>query len=140
MWKEQTKNFASVAVDSFNNTLPDVKDVYFDYDRPFVIDSKVLMLECSSMQEAYYVSGILNSPVISSIIDGYAISTNRGVDVLQNIRIPQFDETNSIHVQISKISHELHRDRQNQISNDKIIEQMENSLDPLVLSLFSIEA
>ena len=140
LWKEQTKNFASVAVDSFNNTLPDVKDVYFDYDRPFVIDSKVLMLECSSMQEAYYVSGILNSPVISSIIDGYAISTNRGVDVLQNIRIPQFDETNSIHVQISKISHELHRDRQNQISNDKIIEQMENSLDPLVLSLFSIEA
>ena len=136
LWKEQTKNFASVAVDTFNNTLPNVEDVYFDDDRPFVMDSKVLMLECSSMQEAYYVSGILNSPVISSIIDGYAISTNRGVDVLQNIRIPQFDESNSIHVEISEISYEIHRDRQNQISNVEIIEQMENSLDPLVLSLF----
>ena len=139
LWKEQTKNFASVAVDTFNNTLPNVKDVYFDEDRPFVMDSKVLMLECSSMEEAYYISGVLNSPVISSVIDGYAISTNRGIDVLRNIRVPQFDETNFAHSEISKISRELHQDRQEQLSSKELIREMEERLDPFVLSIFSIE-
>lgn len=138
LWKEQTKNFAAVAVDTFNNTLPKVKDVYFDIDRPIVMDSKVLMLECSSMEEAYYVSGVLNSPIISSIIDGYAISTNRGIDVLKNIKIPQFDNTNTLHVKISKISADLHSIAQNHISETDRISQAENSLDPLILSLFSI--
>lgn len=138
LWKEQVKNFAAVAVNTFNKTLPDVEGVYFDNDKPFVMDSKVLLLECSSMKEAYYVSGILNSPVISSVIDGYAISTNRGTDVLKNIRIPQFDETDPVHVEISKISEELHRNSQNQISSIKEIKEMENHLNPLVLSLYSL--
>ncbi|MFR2716024.1 MAG: Eco57I restriction-modification methylase domain-containing protein [Anaerococcus obesiensis] len=139
LWKEQTKNFAAVAVDTFNNTLPSVTNLYFDYDRPFVVDSKVLMLECNSMEEAYYVSGILNSPVISRIIDAYAIATNRGIDVLQNIKVPRFDSNNLVHAQISNISRELHLDRQNQISKYNIIESLEKKLDLLVLQLYSIE-
>src|SRR5699024_9348002 len=138
LWKEQVKNFAAVAVNTFNNTLPDVEGIYFDDDKPFVMDSKVLMLECSSMKEAYYVSGILNSPVISSVIDGYAISTNRGTHILKNIRIPQFDETDPVHVEITEISKELHENRQNQISSIQEIKEMENHLNPLVLSLYSL--
>lgn len=137
LWKEQTKHFASVAIDTFNNTLPENQGVYFDKDKPFVIDSKVLMLECESMEEAYYVSGVLNSPVITSVIDGYAISTNRGTEVLENIRIPKFDIDNETHKNISELSKEIHHLSQSN-SDKKKIHKMELSLNPLVMMLFRI--
>ncbi len=44
-----------------------------------VVDSKVLMLDVYNEMEAYYVCGIINSPSIIEVVDGYAISTNRGL-------------------------------------------------------------
>lgn len=43
--------------------------------------SKVLMLGLENAEEAYYVCRIINAEDIVKVIDGYAISTNRGVDV-----------------------------------------------------------
>ena len=62
------------------------------------------MLATESIDEAYYISAILNSQSIRDIIDAYVVNLNRGIDVLKNIRIPKSDIDNSLHTQISKIS------------------------------------
>ena len=59
--------------------------------------------------EAYYVCGIINSKNIRDVIDGYAIDTNRGIDVLKYIAIPKYDQNNELHLKIATISKEIHQ-------------------------------
>lgn len=68
------------------------------------------MLATESIDEAYYISAILNSQSIRDIIDAYVVNLNRGIDVLKNIRILKFDIDNSLHTQIYKISEQIHKE------------------------------
>ena len=70
------------------------------------------------------------------MIDGYAISTNRGVDVLKYVAIPLFDKSNSLHLEIARKSKEIHLVAKNTVS-DNSIPAMEKELDTLVVKLFS---
>ncbi len=45
---------------------------------------------------------------VVEVIDGYAIPTNRGVDVLKYIAIPKYNQDNPIHKKIADISKEIH--------------------------------
>lgn len=101
IWKEQSKSFSAVAIGRYSS-LPNAElHLFQGEDKPVVVDSKVLMLATSSMQEAYYVSGILNSSSIRDIIDAYAVGLNRGVDVLKNIAVHKFDISNPVHLKIA---------------------------------------
>ena len=73
-----------------------------------MVDSKVLMLDVYNEAEAYYVCGIINAPNVIQVVDGYAVSTNRGVDVLKYIAIPRFNAQNAVHIAISTISRNIH--------------------------------
>lgn len=79
LWKEQTGSMSAVVVSTYLNCVPDADDDLFVEDKPIVVDSKVLMLDVYDEMEAYYVCGIINSPSVIEVVDGYAISTNRGV-------------------------------------------------------------
>ena len=80
----------------------------FKEDKVVVVDSKVLMLATNNASEAYYVCGIINAPDIITVIDGYAISTNRGVDVLKYLAIPRYNGRNKLHKEIASISKRIH--------------------------------
>ena len=86
--------------------------------------------------EAYYVCGIINSPCVIKVIDGYAISTNRGVDVLKNVAIPKYNSGNSIHRKIATISKRIH-DVMKESRGKANIESLESSLDKETHKLFS---
>lgn len=138
LWKEQTGKMSAVAISSFRESI-DEKEEIFSNDKPIVVDSKVLTLSLDTIEEAYYVSGILNSEIISHIIDSYAISTNRGTDVLKNIAIPKFDKKNSSHVYLYKISEEIHKEaRNNKKNNTKAIKKLEKNLNDVVKEIFEI--
>ena len=108
IWKEQSKSFSAVAIGRYSS-LPNAElHLFQGEDKPVVVDSKVLMLATSSMQEAYYVSGILNSSTIRDIIDAYAVGLNRGVDVLKNIAVHKFDISNPVHLKIASCSENIH--------------------------------
>ena len=71
IWKEQASSFAAVAIGNYSS-LPNADlDLFDKKDKPVVVDSKVLMLATETMEEAYYVSAILNSKSIRDIIDAY---------------------------------------------------------------------
>lgn len=108
LWKEQTGSMSAVVVSTYYNSIPNYNPDIFLEDKPIVVDSKVLMLDVYDESEAYYVCGIINSPNVTDIIDGYAVSTNRGVDVLKYVAIPKFDKNNELHVSISNLSKIIH--------------------------------
>lgn len=138
LWKEQTGSMSAVSISSYYESIkPDLK--IFTKDKPIVVDSKVLMLDTDTLEESYFVSGILNSKIITNIIDGYAISTNRGIDVLKNIAIPKFDETNPNHLNISNISKSIHEiARKEYKNNTNEIKNLENELNIEVKKMFEI--
>ena len=83
--------------------------------------------------EAYYVCGIINAPIITEVVDGYAISTNRGVDVLKYIAIPKYDPTDEKHNVIADISKRIH----GKAAEGKDYSALENQLSDAVFSLFA---
>jgi len=100
-----------------------------------VVDSKVLFLSTDNHKEAYYVCGILNSNVITKIIDGYAVKTNRGTDVLKYIWIPKYDENNQNMVDISIQSMRIHQIARTSHSSE-ISKIEEENLDNLVRQMY----
>lgn len=138
LWKEQTGSMAAVSISSYYDSI-DTDERIFSTDKPIVIDSKVLMLDLETEKESFYVSGILNSDVITHIIDSYAISTNRGIDVLKNIAIPKYDKGNKTHIEISNLSKKIHgiarKKRSNYIKEIKILEKQLNEFVKIVFKI-----
>lgn len=108
LWKEQAGSMSAVVVGSYYDSVPEADKNLFSEDKIIVVDSKVLMLDVYNEAEAYYVCGIINAPIIIKVVDGYAISTNRGVDVLKYIAIPKFNAQNAVHSAIALISKNIH--------------------------------
>lgn len=132
LWKEQTSEMSAVVVSSYYNSIPNAKIGLFSEDKIIVVDSKVLMLGLDNEEEAYYVCGVLNARSITTVIDGYAISTNRGIDVLKYIAIPKYDSRNMTHHSIAEISKEIHI----KAASDASFKEEEKKLDRYVRELF----
>ena len=99
-----------------------------------VTDSKVLSSSFDDKNEAFYLCGVLNSSEIEEIIQGYTISTNRGIDIVTNIKIPQYNPANKDHVQIAELSilaHEAYCK-----GAKATIEKCEKDIDNLVKTIF----
>ena len=123
-------------VELADRLLPNADADLFVEDKPIVVDSKVLMLDVYDEMEAYYVCGIINSPSVIEVVDGYAISTNRGVDVLKYIAIAKYDEGNEVHRSIAEISKNIH-EKMKESSGKANITQLENALNEEIHKLFS---
>lgn len=134
LWKEQTGSMSAVVVGSYFESIPNADRDLFSEDKTIVVDSKVLMLGLDDFDEAHYICGILNSKDVVDVIDGYAVSTNRGVDVLKYLAIPKYDSTNDNHRNISNLSKNIHTEMRK--SNPKGIKQLEKELNVEVRGLF----
>lgn len=132
LWKEQTSSMSAVVVSSYNKSIPDADTSLFSSDKEIVVDSKVLMLGLYDEMEAYYVCGIINSQNVIDVIDGYAIETNRGVDVLKYIAIPKYDKNNESHNNIASLSKEIHQKAREKSDYSSL----EKKLNDCVYSLF----
>lgn len=126
VWREQCKSMTACVIGSIDD--PDLGK------KVVVTDSKVLSCASDNLREVHYICAIINSPRIISIIDAYTIDTQRGVDILNNIAIPQYDPQNPVHGQLADCSiraHELF------LTGDKDgIAETESEIDRLVELLF----
>ena len=93
VWKEQSKKLTSAVISSMD-------DEYLG-NKQILTDSKVLFVPLNNKNEAYYLCGILNSKTIGEIVEAYTIDTQRGVDIVKNIKIPLYDDNNSLNKQIA---------------------------------------
>lgn len=127
LWQEQAKSLNCCVVSS-------ITDDYV-HDKTVVTDSKVLFVSFANEMEAHYLCGILNSSFIEKIIQGYTIDTNRGTDIVANIKIPKFDPENSTHLSIANISLKAHTTFKNNESSSLI--SITSNLDALVAKIFN---
>lgn len=100
LWREQSREMTAAVVSTVNDKFLGNKIV--------VSDSKVLYVSFDNELEAHYLCGILNSRVIGDIIEAYTIDTQRGVDIVDNIKIPKFDSKNKLHKEMANLSKQAH--------------------------------
>ena len=125
VWREQNKKMISCVISSLNTVALGNKTI--------VTDSKVLFCSFDDEKEAHYLCAVINSPTIAKIIESYTIDTQRGVDILKNIKIPKYNESNKIHKRLSKISISAHK----AYSVRENTSDFELEIDKLVHRLFS---
>lgn len=125
LWQEQAHEMKSCVVSTiFNEGLG---------DKVVLTDSKVLFLSLDNEEEAYYVCGILNSKIIETVIQNYTINTNRGIDIVNNIKIPKYSSRNTKHKDIVGYSKQAHAAYlQNDIETMKRCEDKINEIVPIV--------
>lgn len=130
LWKEQSVAMNCCVVSTLN--CPHLGD------KIVVADSKVLTASFDTKEEAHYLCAILNSSAIEEIIQAYTISTNRGTDIVKNIKIPKFDLSNLLHLQIARASENAHASYIEKDSNK--IHEAETLINELVPQIFIEQA
>ena len=128
LWREQSSEMTAVVVATHNDK--------FLGDKIVVTDSKVLYVSFDTKAEAHYLCGILNSRIIGEIIEAYTIDTQRGVDIVKNINIPNFDNKNKYHNEIAKLSLNAHSNYK--LGKDKALLQNEKEIELVIPKIFGI--
>jgi hypothetical protein len=129
LWREQSREMTATVVSTHNDK--------FLGDKMIVTDSKVLYVSFDSLQEAHYLCGILNSRIIGEIIEAYTIDTQRGVDIVKNINVPNFDPKNKYHSEISKLSISAHSYYKSE--NKTGLSTTENKIENVVPKIFGLK-
>ena len=71
-----------------------------------------------------YLCAVINSPIVAKIIEAYTIDTQRGVDILNNIAIPKFDESNEEHIRLAELSMQAHNNKIENVDNLEIEQEI----------------
>ncbi len=72
--------------------------------RIVVPDHKVYFVPLRDRAEAGYLTALLNAPSISAAISGYAAALSLGTSVVEYLRIPAYDDTDSNHRALAALS------------------------------------
>jgi hypothetical protein len=74
-------------------------------------DHKLYFVPIDTEDEAAYLTGILNSPIVSGAISAYAAQLSLGTSVVEYLNIPTFDVTDSRHLRLAQLTQEItHQD------------------------------
>ncbi|MEV5442613.1 N-6 DNA methylase [Streptomyces sp. NPDC052644] len=77
-------------------------------DKPVIPNEKLMLIDCASAEEAYFVCGLLSSSVVRVNIESRMVSTQIAPHLIENVRIPIWDPTDPAHVDISRACQDGH--------------------------------
>ena len=86
-----------------------------------------------SLNEAYYICGILNAPIVANYM--MTSSDSRSFPVRPRICIPKYDKTNVLHQKIVKLSKSAHKKYKDKL----IVEKICKEIDRLYISILNNE-
>ena len=94
------KDFLKVAV------VTKIDDSYLG-NKAVVTDQNAMFIPCSSLEEAYYVSGAMNSSISVFLAASYT-ALSIVAHFLDNIKIPRYDSSSRISNELASLSKEAH--------------------------------
>jgi len=76
--------------------------------KPVVPDHSVMLVGTQNSDEAYYISGLLNSTILRTIIASYTYELGQYTHILNIIKIPKFNPHDLIHAKVVKLARRAH--------------------------------
>ncbi|ELZ37502.1 endonuclease-methyltransferase fusion protein [Halorubrum tebenquichense DSM 14210] len=77
-------------------------------EKPVMFDHSINYIDADSKEEAYYLSGILNSACIRAMMRAHSV-LNLNPRAIEEVNIPTFDETEDPHLTLAKLSEGAHQ-------------------------------
>ena len=96
----------------------------------------VMYVSIYSEREAHYIAAVLMSSPVRLMVAAYTTTTGISTHVLENVKVPRFDEHNAVHIRMSNLSVECHR-----VVSDGCIEQVtsqQSEINDLVSQIWGI--
>jgi len=107
-----------------------------DYSKPILPNDKVMFIPFESSKAAYFLCGILSSAPIREYINSSASKRQISTNIIKSLALPQFDEINQTHLDISSTCLRGHlATKENDAEQLRIIRKQ---LDHQVGSLFGL--
>ncbi|MEM3907792.1 MAG: N-6 DNA methylase, partial [Nitrososphaerota archaeon] len=118
--------------------------------KPIIPNVKLMLIPLNSAEEAYYVSGVLNSVITRFIVASYVIETCISTHIVNYVNVLKFNPNNSIHQKIAELSkraHELAKCVYAEVKSDycdklrnpeEELAKIEEKIDKLVAELYGI--
>ncbi len=123
-------NFASAVIEPFNG-------------RPIILNDSMILIPFERPEEAYYVSGILNSSIALLVIASYTYELRQETHIIKHIKILKFNLKNPLHLKISELSKkahdiakEIYQNNREDLKNELI--KIEEEIDTSVAELYEI--
>lgn len=69
-----------------------------------VLDHKLYFVPCRSLQEAAFLTALLNAPIVSEAISAYASQLSLGVSVVEYLALPQFNAKDASHKELVSLA------------------------------------
>jgi hypothetical protein len=115
VWPEMSTRFYAAVAGS--STVPVIGV------RPYVPDHKVYFVGFDNKQPAYFLCGLLNTPMVREWVESHTVSIQMG-DVFKHMSLPEYDVKNASHVALSKLVEKSHREH-NAIKRAQVVVKVE---------------
>lgn len=99
VWPEMSTSFFAAVAGS--TTVPVVGN------RPYVPDHKVYFAGFDNKEPAYFLCGLLNTPMVCEWVESHIVSIQMG-DVFKHMNLPEYNAKDSVHVTLSKLVEKCH--------------------------------
>jgi SAM-dependent methyltransferase len=125
VWREQATSLTASVVGSHEG-------------KSIIPDHKLMLVACSSADEAHYLCAMLNSNLAVFAAKCYAVETQTDTHIVENIRIPKFDSKNSVHIKLVKLSEQAHKLAE--ANDEKALGLVEDKIDSAAGELWALTA
>jgi len=111
--------------------------------KPIIPDAGLMLLPTRNLEEAHYISAVLNSSVINLAIASYSYELGGYTHITQYIKIPKFDSENLLHQKLSQLSQKAHEIakkvyEENREDLKEDLKKIEEEIDKTVAKLYGI--
>ncbi|OGT21854.1 MAG: hypothetical protein A2342_02250 [Gallionellales bacterium RIFOXYB12_FULL_54_9] len=122
VWPEMSTHFYAAVAGS--STVPVLGS------RPYVPDHKVYFAGFNDKEPAYFLCGILNTPMVREWVESHTVSIQMG-DVFKHMNLLEYDDMNKAHVALSALVEKSH-DEHNAEKRALLVAQIENNGDAIL--------
>lgn len=91
--------------------------------RPYVPDHKVYFAGFDNKEPAYFLCGLLNTPMVREWIESHTVSIQVG-DVFKHMNLPNYNKVNPAHLALSKLVEKAH-DKHDSLERRKLVLKIE---------------
>ncbi len=143
VWKRIAGGITGKAVSFASAVIEPVKDKYLEDFKPVVVNDSLILIPFDKKEEAYYVSGVLNSTPVLFTIASYTYELRMETHITQYIKIPRFNPKNEVHLRISELSKKAHEIakkiyEENREDLKEKLKDVEEEIDETVAKLYGI--
>jgi hypothetical protein len=142
VWKRIAGAITGKAI-SFASAVLEPAETEFLGSKPIILNDSLILIPFENYEEAYYVTGVLNSSIVLLAIASYTYELRQETHITQYIRIPKFDLKNPLHQKLSQLSkkaHEIARRiyEENMEYQREELSRVEDEIDKIVAQLYGI--